>query len=325
LPDPSPPAPHLEERVSEPFAYEIGYGKKDVPVYRTLARPLTGVAPIPESPFVGRGNHLFAAAIDVEVFGDDFLPAYTRGDNSLVVATDSMKNFVIRETLAFDGATLEALSFFLARRFAETYPQLRSLRVTARELPFAGVPVPQGLVFAPSDNLFEARRGDYGEATVRIGVDGDQMAIVDHGCARRDLRLMKLTGSAFTAFVRDGYTTLPERGDRPLYIFMDVAWRYADPAVGFGDDATRFVPSEQIRDLCATVFAEFVSESIQHLVHEMGRRLLDRFPQLAEVSFVATNRTRDPFAERDDESGAKVYSDPFPAFGEITLRMRREA
>ncbi|CAA9546381.1 MAG: Uricase (urate oxidase) [uncultured Thermomicrobiales bacterium] len=309
--------------MSPAYRYEIGYGKKRIPVYRTSARPLEGVLPIPESPFAGRGNALLAAEIDVDVYGDDFLPAYTRGDNAMVVATDSMKNFVIRETLAFEGATLEGLCFSLAVRFAETYPQLRSLRVTSRELPFAGVPIPQGPGFAPGDNLFEQRRGDLGEATVRVEVGDEGIRISDHACFRRDLRLMKLTGSAFTAFVRDDYTTLPERGDRPLFVFMDVGWRYAKPAAGFGSDPARFVPSEQVRDLCATVFAEFVSESIQQLVHEMGGRLLERFPQLVEVSFVATNRTRDPYGERDDGSGAKVYSDPFSAYGEITLRMRR--
>jgi urate oxidase len=84
--------------------YEISYGKHRIPVYRTRAAPLTGVRAIPESPFAGRGNHLVAAEVDVDVYGDDFLPAYTEGDNSSVVATDSMKNFVIRETLSWTAA-----------------------------------------------------------------------------------------------------------------------------------------------------------------------------------------------------------------------------
>ena len=48
--------------------------------------------------------------------------------------------------------------------------------------------------------------------------------------------------------------------------------------------------------------------------------MLDRFPQLAEVSFIAENHTRDPVA---DEDGVKVYTDPFPAQGLITLTMER--
>ncbi|MER3485765.1 MAG: hypothetical protein C4345_07200, partial [Chloroflexota bacterium] len=83
-----------------------------------------------------------------------------------------------------------------------------------------------------------------------------------------------------------------------------------------------YVPAEQVRDLVRATFHEFVSESIQHLVHEFGMRMLDRFPQLAEVSFRAENRTRDPFAESARDPQVKVYTDPFPAFGEITLTMR---
>ena len=77
--------------------YRIAYGKAEVPVYRHYAAPLAGLAPVPESRFTGRDNALFANEVTVEVFGDNFLPAYTRGDNSNVVATDSMKNFILRQ------------------------------------------------------------------------------------------------------------------------------------------------------------------------------------------------------------------------------------
>jgi urate oxidase len=302
--------------------YEISYGKRRVPVYRTKAAPLTGIRPVPESPFTGRPNDLLAAEIDVEVYGDDFLPSYTEGDNSMVVATDSMKNFVIRETLAYDGATLEGLCVFLGTRFAGEYDQLRDLRITGRELPFAAYLLPAGDGFAASGNLHDSRRGDYGEATVRLRRETDgAVTITDHQCWRRDIHLMKLTGSAFTAFVRDGYTTLPERMDRPLYTFMETGWRYGDPGDMTGDDPARFAPSEQIRDICAAVFADLVSESIQQLVHVMGERIMERFPQISEVEFIATNRTRDPFGERAD--GAKIYSDPFSAHGNIYLKMTR--
>ena len=104
---------------------------------------------------------------------------------------------------------------------------------------------------------------------------------------------------------------------------MDVFWAYRDVADAFGDHAHRYVPAEQVHDICAAVFAEFNSESIQHLVHEMGLRLLERFPQLAEVRFAAQNRTRDPYYASESSPEVKVYSDPFPAFGLITLRMSR--
>jgi urate oxidase len=304
--------------------YTIGYGKRRVPVYRVHAAPLTGVKPIPESPFTGRSNAVFALEVDVEVLGGDFLAAYTRGDNAGLVATDSMKNFILRQALAYDGATLEGFLSFLGHGFLTTYAQIRSLRLSGRELPFVAAPVPDGEgSFAPSDVLFDRIDADYAAASLDLAADGAAAAVTAHSCARVGMRLMKTTGSAFTSFLRDGYTTLPDRRDRPLYITLDVDWRYADVADVLGGDPARYVPAEQIRDLIQTVFHEFVSESIQHLVHEFGLRLLDRFPQLAEVGFRAENRTRDPYGESDTDPRIRVYSDPFSAYGEITLRISR--
>ena len=306
------------------FAYEISYGKQGVAIYRVFATPLRDIPAIPESDFFGRDNNLLACEIDVEVFGDEFLPAYTHGDNSKVVATDSMKNFIIRESLAYPGATLEGLLHFLGAGFATTYPQLHSLTVTGREIPFTAAVVPtQGAGFAPGGNLFRRGHGDRAFASLSLDRRGDAVDVTGHQCGISGLQLMKLTGSAFTSFVRDDYTTLPERGDRPLFVRMDVSWRYGGPADMIDMARGRYVPAEQMRDLLIATFDDFVSESIQHLLHEMGRRALERFPQLTELSFDAQNRTRDPYGQREDDPRVKVYSDPFPAYGRLTLTMRR--
>jgi urate oxidase len=68
-----------------------------------------------------------------------------------------------------------------------------------------------------------------------------------------------------------------------------------------------------------------VSESIQHLVHEMGLRILARFPQLAEVTFEGQNRTRDLVAASTTDERVKVYTDPFSAYGVIKLTISRNA
>ena len=78
------------------------------------------------------------------------------------------------------------------------------------------------------------------------------------------------------------------------------------------------------RDLIQVVFHRFVSNSIQHLVHEMGERLLERFPQLAEVSFAAQNRLWDTATVSESNPKVKVYTDPRPPYGLITLTMRRD-
>jgi urate oxidase/2-oxo-4-hydroxy-4-carboxy-5-ureidoimidazoline decarboxylase len=307
--------------MSSNFDYTISYGKKGVPVYRVYAKPLQ-VTPIPESPFVGSANILFALEIDVEVFGNNFLPAYTHGDNSNVVATDSMKNFILRETLHYDGATLEGLLYFLGQRLLTTYVQMENLRVTGRQLPFSAAMVPGSADFAPSQVLFSKAGGDYSVAAIQLERLGDEVRVTEHHSGRMGMYLMKITGSAFTQFVRDGYTTLPERGDRPLYIATDVTWTYTD-----SNDLVavpeRYVAPEQVRDLLQTVFDRFVSESIQHLFHEMGMTLLNRCPQLQSVSFTGYNLTRDPVASNPENPAIKVYTDPFPAYGQIRLTMQR--
>jgi urate oxidase / 2-oxo-4-hydroxy-4-carboxy-5-ureidoimidazoline decarboxylase len=259
---------------------KISYGKLRVPVHRIA------------------GDDVFACEVDVEVLGENFAPAYTEGDNSAVVATDTMKNFILREAAAHDGASLEGFLSELGRRMIATYPVMESLRVSGRELRFDRI---AGKVFSRSGD-------DHGVATVEVDPDG----VTGVRGGRHGLMLLKTSGSAFTHFARDQYTTLPERGDRPLFIRLDVDWRYADPA--------RHIDSLAVRDHLARTFDDFVSESIQHLVHEMGTRLLADHDEIAELAFTAENHTRDPVGEQD---GRKVYTDPFPAQGLITLTLTR--
>lgn len=317
--------PAAEEAVTnDQYRFRVSYGKQGVPIYRVFATPLRDVRPIPESPFTGRENNLLAYEIGIEVFGDDFLRAYTHGDNSMVVATDSMKNFIIREALAYQGATLEGLLHFLGTGFSATYPQLHTLKMTGREIPFTAAVVPDGKgTFHMGGNLFRRDGGERASAAMSLARQNGSVVVTGHECGIEEITLMKLTGSAFTSFVRDGYTTLPERGDRPLYIRMDIGWRYGNVEDMLDLARGRYVPAEQLRDLLSTTFDEFVSESIQHLIHEMGTRALTRFPQLHEISFAALNLTRDPYGQRAEDTRVRVYSDPFPAYGRLTLTITR--
>jgi urate oxidase len=306
--------------------YEISYGKADVKVYRTHGRPLVGVTAIPESPFGGRENTLMAAEIEVVVRGTAFLDAYTSGDNRLVVATDTMKNFIHAASLECPASTLEGWLHHVGIAFLATYPHMERLTMIGRELPFpaAVVPAADGDGFAASEVLFGRDRND--RSTASLDLERDEaggVRITGHRAGREELQLIKLSGSAFADFARDEHTTLPERRDRPLYIWTDVGWRYADAADALGTDPARYVAGEQVADLAASVFHQFVSLSIQHLVNEMGARMLERWPQLAEVSFQATNRLWDTGAVSETDVQVKTYADPRPPFGRIGLVMRR--
>ncbi len=290
--------------------YDISYGKHDISVYRSYAAPLR-VAPIPESSFTGRQNTVLAAMVSVDVYGANFLPAYTQGDNSMVVATDTMRNFTYAVAFEYTGATHEGLAAFLARRFLDTYPQIERVRVRVDEIPFAE---------RTSRLLTWSAATDHGTVRVEMSREG----IADLECGRLGLRVLKTTGSAFRAFHRDMYTTLPEAHDRPLHIFFDIRWRYLNPAAAVTGDGSGLVPSEQVRDLALHTFDGFVSMSIQHLIHEMGVRILDRFRMLSEVGFAAQNRTWDTSGQSERDPKVRVMSEPKPAHGYITLRLRRD-
>ena len=272
---------------------DIRYGKHNVSFYRT--HPARG---------------LLAGRVSIDVFGDNFLPAYTHGDNRDVVATDTMKNFVYAMALEYPGATHEGFAAFLGRRLLETYPQMQWLRIEVREMPFV----------QHSAKLLSPVDDDYGWVELDIGREG----IRTLRCGRRNLRLVKLTGSAFKDFARDAYTTLPEVSDRPLFIHLDVHWRYRSADDGVVDGPTH-IASEAVRASVIATFDDFVSMSIQHLVHEMGTRLLEQFGAMSEVSFEAQNRLWDTSKVSQADPVTRVFSDPKPAHGFIGLTLRRDA
>ena len=73
----------------------------------------------------------------MEVLGQGFMPAYTEGDNRQVVATDTMKNVILRHALEHAEPVAEAFLVSLGRRFLDAYAEMEALRLRARELPFA--------------------------------------------------------------------------------------------------------------------------------------------------------------------------------------------
>jgi urate oxidase / 2-oxo-4-hydroxy-4-carboxy-5-ureidoimidazoline decarboxylase len=264
--------------MADPLAQR--YGKHAVSVYRT------------------EGDRLFACEVDIMVTGLALKSSYTEGDNSLVVATDSMKNFIHRAALEFDGEEMEDFLSRVATSFLDRYDHIDAIEVAGREVAFV---TRSGAV---RQRLYE----DYAVATVALHRQGEHM----EWSGRRGLHLMKQTGSSFADFVRDEFTTLPDSRDRPLFVHLDVDWINAD--------RTARAPNEEVRDLLVETFADFDSASIQQLVHEMGVRALDRFAGIASISFDAQNRLWDT---AQTSGSVTVYTDARPPYGLIELTLQR--
>lgn len=290
------------------------YGKGDVLSYRTYAAPLS-VHSIPESQYKGDTNVIFAHNITFSVSSEVLLASFTEGDNTEVVATDSMKNFILRQTANYEGSTTEGLLAFISERFLERYPHIDAIEISADRLPFCPVPVADGSDWSDSQLVFRRSHNEHASASLKWIRTAGGAELAAQESALSHIQLIKVSGSSFYGFVRDEYTTLPESFDRPLFIFLDIFWTYEDAGDAFDSARGRYVPSEQVHDVVHTLFHSINSPSIQYLIYQIGKSLLTRFPQLAEVRFESNNRTWETVVEPDNAAAAGVYTEPRPPYG----------
>ena len=265
------------------------YGKGDVLVYR-LNRD---------------GKTVFGANITILIYGDAFWSTYTTGDNTGLIATDSIKNFVQREMLNYEGADLEDCCRFLGAKFLATYPQVEGVQMSAAAIPYAALP--------NSDVAFAPAGPDCATARLELNRNG----VVEIASGIRGFKLLRLGGSAFHGFVRDQYTTLPDITNRPLHMWLDLEWLYTKSPDGFSSGAV----TAAVRRIVLDIFNGFASGSIQQVIHQIGTRMLADIPSMAEVHLEANNRTWDTVAERGEELG--VFTEARPPFGILGLRLKR--
>ena len=287
----------------------MNYGKEKVAVYRTYATPLEGIRTIPESSFDGRENILFGGEVRVQVEGEAFLPSFSEGDNSMVVATDSMKNFIHHHLGEYDGATIEGFLDYVGTELLDTYSQMEAVTISADQFPFDDCPVPGADGFEPSDLVFRVADGASGYGELSLEATDDGIALESQTSGVTGIELVKVKDNSFTGYVQDEYTTLPERENRTLYVALDIFWTYSDASDALGENPEQYVPAEQVRDIAQVVFDDLDVNSIQELIYQIGLRVLERYPQLESVSFEANNRTW--IGVRDDlEGDGKVLREP---------------
>ncbi len=269
------------------------YGKGDVIAYRLQREGGATGQPL-----------VFGASVLMLLYGDAFWPTYTMGDNTGLIATDSMKNFIQRETLNFEGTGYEEYCRFLATTFLAKYPQAEGLQVSAVELPYDAINGSR--TFAPASGA---------QASTRIELT--HSGLVEIASGLRGFRLLALGGSAFRGFVRDEYTTLPDLQNRPLHMWLDLEWRYGNSDAAFSDGRI----TGQVNDIVHEVFQSFDSGSIQQVIHKMGTTILARIAAISDVHLEAQNRTWDTVLE--DGHVAGVYTDARPPYGCLGLRLAR--
>jgi urate oxidase len=203
--------------------------------------------------------------------GDLDATHYT-GDNTGVLPTDTQKNTVY--AFARDGiGAIETFAERLARHFVDATPSITTARVRIEEHAWTRI----------GDHSFT--RGEGGEQrTTEVVYDGTAATTAS---GVRDLLLLNTTDSAFSGFLVDEYTTLPETDDRILATAVTAEWDYRG---NDRDDAFYDHAFTKCHGALLAAFADTRSLSLQQTLYAVGERILKAIPEVAEVRLSLPNR-----------------------------------
>ncbi|MFL5675355.1 MAG: factor-independent urate hydroxylase [Chloroflexota bacterium] len=239
----------------------------------------------------------------------DFAAAHTDGDNTNVIATDTMKNTAYAFAKSHLDGPLEAYGRALADHFLAA-PQVDVATVNIKghhwqHIAVGGQPAPDAFVRGGEGTRVATITGTHAGTTVEAGVE--------------DVVVMKTTRSAFRGFPRDTYTTLAETDDRLMATKVTAIWRYGSPDLDF--DAV----FAAVRTTLLEVFADHESPSVQTSIWVMGKAILDRHDEVEQVRMVLPNLHHwlvdlRPFGLENDR---EIYTPTTEPHGLIEATVRR--
>lgn len=216
----------------------------------------------------------------------DFSAAHTAGDQAGILPTDTQKNTAFAYAKEHGVTSPEDYAIALGGRFLDASPQAHSAQIRVEQYAWDRIPV--GDETAGHDHAFVRRGGAVRTTVVTVtGRGADRTVRVVSGL--RDLVLLKSTGSEFKGFLKDRYTTLPEADDRILATSLTARWRYETSDGGTGGiDWNK--SHETITATLLETFAVSYSRALQETLYVMGRQVLERDDQVAEIRFSAPNK-----------------------------------
>jgi urate oxidase len=214
----------------------------------------------------------------------DFADAHQTGDQAHVLPTDSQKNTAFAYAEEHGVASPEDYATALAGRLMEACPAATSAQVRVEEYAWDRIPVGS----AGHDHSFTRRGTD--TRTCVVVVEGRDPGRVHVLSGLTDLTVLKSTGSEFTGFLKDRYTTLPEADDRILATSLTARWRWDGVSTASTDAPDWNASYDGVRARLLETFATTYSHALQETLHLMGRAVLESYPELAEIRFSAPNK-----------------------------------
>lgn len=250
----------------------------------------------------GEERHEFID-LDVQILlRGDVEAAHTRGDNTGVLPTDTMKNTVYALAQEHLTPDLEGFGEVLCHRF------LGSAAVEQ-----ATVTIQQNLWARETATGFVGGSSEQRTAIVTRGAQTETGAGV-HG-----LVVLKTAGSAFEGYPKDEFTILPETEDRILATSISAIWEYTtmptDTPATWG----------RVRQSLVDHFFSDPSASMQHQGHQMGEAVLAAVAEVGSISLALPNQHHLPFdlTRFGMEWDGTVFQPVSEPFGDITLTVTR--
>jgi urate oxidase len=192
------------------------------------------------------------------------------GDNSPVLPTDSQKNTVYAFAKKYGVGQIEEFGLRLARHFVDSQPTITAARIGVEEYGWTRL----------GPHSFARSGGE--SRTAVLTYDGERAWPVS---GLTGLVLLNSTDSEFWGYVKDPYTTLPETRDRILATAVSAQWRHA------GTEGTDWGESHAgVRGSLVDAFVDTYSLSLQQTLYQMGRRALEKRPEIVEVRLSLPNK-----------------------------------
>jgi urate oxidase len=239
---------------------QASYGKSEVRLVKVSRRP---------------DRHELQDLTVAVMLEGDFDAAYIEGDNTGLLATDTMRNTVYALANERPIGEIEEFGLRLVEHFLAAGPGVTSARVEIVEHPWARLE----LGGHPHEHAFE--RGSGGSRVATVDSDGGA-PMIEAGID--DLLVLKTTGSGWEGFLRDRYTSLAETSDRILATIITARWSYGGREIDFGASWSA------VRQTILRSFSDHYSPSVQFTLHHMGKAVLDACPEVEWISFSLPNK-----------------------------------
>ena len=205
----------------------------------------------------------------------DFASCFEEGDNSKILATDTMKNTVYSLARDSSATSMEEFGKELIDFLLDRNPQVSQAEVTIWEKAWERIVAggkPHSTAFVQTSNERQRAtisRAQGGGFLVAAGLD--------------DLVIMKTAASGFEGYVQDSLTTLPPTADRLLGTAVRANWTYKSADLAFAELRA------EIRGILLEVFAGHDSKSVQHTLYAMGEAVLRAVADVDEIDLIMPN------------------------------------